>query len=469
MWIQDDDGSGTFFPGEVGMHLLVIADLDDGYGEEPVSNNLIPVSYARTASGPPPERLDDLVNNAAYTNNTGIRGVDANFNIAGVGLVSDFAGVAIPSGDPANPIANTHLTYYDVTENGGAGYPACDLSNSPIPSPGPIVLYHELSHIHDYHNGLDSTEFDAMTDENELRAQLGAEYGQRDPNNHTGCGTTPSTCCVVASISTGWPRSTQLHELRKVRDRLLRRSEVGYDFFGLLFADYYNFSPEACRLLAERPGFTGFVRERIVDPLVIALRMVDSWRAAYPSPEMAGRQFVAELDAYPTLRSLSLADLEATLDLLGEAASWGTTAAGAHPEFARELDELARRVPRSGPVKWALAAPIGLVYETLRDIAREMAASRWSVRMLMAFDRWSGELPISDAWRRWTRIELEQQLEVLAQTLLLTPSSRRVFMDRLLTSLRTCAPPPADDARPGADDPALMSIFDRYGYTRGRV
>ncbi|HET9957482.1 MAG TPA: hypothetical protein VFQ61_23445 [Polyangiaceae bacterium] len=487
MFIQADDGTGSFFPAEVGTHLLTITNFDTGYGEAPPSGELVAVSYARSNSGPPPERLDDLVNNAAYTNDTRIRGVDNNFNVPGVGLISNFAGVAIEVGDANNPFPNTQLTYYDVTENGGAGYPACDTSNNPIPSPGPIVLYHELSHIHDYHNNVATTEFDAMTDENELRTQMGTEFGQRDPNNHGGCGTATTTCCVVASIATGWPRSPQLHELRKVRDRLLRRSAVGFEFFEALFRDYYYFSPEACRLLGQNSQLSRLVRDRLVDPLVIALRLVDSWRPTPPAPSGAALQFERERSAHPALAALSVAELEWSVAALRSVATGATDSRLEELGMPAEVVALARRVPRSAAVMWAFVEPITLTYSALLEHAKsalldsagldrrdgsqqeqlESGHRERGQRLLAAFEGWSAGLPLTPGWQRWTCLEIEQQLRFLSEVLLLTSRSRARFRTRMLGELEAGPEVPAGSARPAADDPRLLSSLERWGYFGG--
>src|SRR5690606_39639612 len=256
-----------------------------------------------------------------------------------------------------------------------------DLSN-----PTAVLLYHELSHAfrqaRDEFLSLETSdgcgnaspeEQAAMEDENDMRLQLGERL--RTTTNHCGSagidGSCSTSCCVVATVATGSPYSAEVRALRRVRDGLLRRSEIGFDFFVRLHDDYYGFSPEVCRLMAGSRALLEQVRDYFVGPLTACLELMVAYTIERASPEALGRRALVRLHESATLRRLTddeLALAEAVLE--GDALS----RLGSPPELRRlrglrELSALLdERARGSVFVRWALLEPIRVVITTLRRI-----------------------------------------------------------------------------------------------------
>ena len=150
--------------------------------------------------------------------------------------------------------------------------------------PSTAIIFHELSHCFHFVTGTTvatgvAEEVAAQNDENLMRDQLGIDH--RNAASHTGgCGGGPTGCCVVASVSSGSPYSTEVNRLRVFRDHFLRRGRVGHDFFDRLHYDYYAFSPEVLRAMSHSKVLHRVVRDDLVNPLLAGLAVVTRYSSS---------------------------------------------------------------------------------------------------------------------------------------------------------------------------------------------
>jgi hypothetical protein len=426
LFIQNDVGgvgTGTVLPNSAEANIFTIGKMDTALGEEtqPAPSDLIKVTYgAQTENGAGPDRLHDLVNTdfagVAGTIDIIVLAVDDSFTLTDGSVVSQSAGVTLPVGDALNP-TNSVLVVYDPAP------PVCVKNESSsafdVPFPGPVVLFHELSHARRMATSsllsLTATgcaaspeENAAEIDENAVRDQLGIAH--RDANDHCGgpCGSSES-CCIVASIATG-SHSEEVNSLRLLRNRFLRRSEVGYDFFERLHYDYYAFSPQVCTAMGQDPELVENVARYCVRPLTASLRLLQAHLMEDLPAADVGREIVGADDG---LEAVDEADLDTALALLRRARTRGD---GGESEF----------------VTWALLAPIEIYMTAVADRVSGLAADAIGRRFADRVARWAPELPLTDVWALLSDYDMRAELDFLAKCLLRTPYARRRFATRLL-------------------------------------
>jgi hypothetical protein len=129
------------------------------------------------------------------------RQLDQLFRVAAVIVIT---GLSSDSEDPTTPdklIAGNGVTFdangvihvaYDVGQCNGDGIWTIGIGGNPIPTPNPVILYHELAHALRFANGQHSDDSNieeraAEIQENLMRTKMGVTL--RDVNNHFGgCG-----------------------------------------------------------------------------------------------------------------------------------------------------------------------------------------------------------------------------------------------------------------------------------------
>src|SRR5262249_13581360 len=146
---------------------------------------------------------------------------------------------------------------------------------------------------------------------------------------------------------------------RRVRDGVLRCSEIGFDFFKHLHDDYYGFSPEVCRLMARSRGLVDTVRVRFVGPLTVALELMAAHGIEKVDAAELGRRLAARTAAANGLAALPRAAREGGRQILTGAPA---PADAAEAQLAALLEERARP---SAYVRWALSEPIAMVLDAL--------------------------------------------------------------------------------------------------------
>lgn len=458
LFIQNDAtgaGAGNLDPNQAAVDLAIITNGDTGLGLNAPVGNIQQVTYARTDPGIPPTRLATLVNTNFGVNPQNvdivILPVLANFTLNDGTSILAVGGIALPptgSGLPGANLNNTNrcLAIYDTTQNNGSGY--CTARNGTggtldLPTPNPVILYHELSHafrtvtnaslaLTQACNPSSPEENAAITDENDLRNQIAAATGAapelRDPGIHCGtvCAGGGASCCIIASVASGSPLSEEVGALRAVRDGLLRKTEIGFAFFQSLFRDYYGFSPQVCALMARQPILRPLVLDGFVRPLVRILRLIERHAVHGQGQDAAalGESFAAEhIDRAAAAGCLEMLD-RASLVIEGDKA--GLTEP--QQELARLLSD---RALSSRHVAWALVEPVGVYRSALRAYHGGCGAVPLGVQLQQAIATWAARMPLDDAWASLSAAELRDELGLLERTLLRAPETRTSFRDRL--------------------------------------
>lgn len=451
LFIQTDNtnfGAGNVFPDRAGSHLIAIC-LDTGYDEAAPVGNQIQVIYNRTENGIPAQRLDTLVNTdfpgTAGTTDIIVVAVDELFTLNDGSLVVNNAGLTIPPGTPNNPTASV-LVIYDTSNNGGDGICVAREGSGDLDLefPASALLYHELSHALRFCTSslLDTTEPDcedasdeeaaAIADENDMRDQIGITRRQAD--NHCGDIGCDDTCCIVASISCGSPFAAEVNSLRHIRDRFLRKSEVGFEFFDSLHSDYYKFSPQVCGIMGDNPELRAFIRDYFVRGLVASLQLTYGYTADARSASELGEMFEGITAGWPQLTELGpddLRDLRAILK--GPAAA--PAALGLNEEQVPRVNELAGLLEQwaqpSEHVQWALVDVLLYFIDALELRAAGAGSAAIGEQLAASIDAWSVRMPIGEVWTHLSRYELKAEIDFLERALLRSPQARREFMERL--------------------------------------
>ena len=447
LFIQNDTGTagtGSVFPSSGTLHLIAISNGDPNYGENPAVGDLIPVTYAQSTTGPCPTRLNTLVN-TDFPTPSGT--VDIIIIPSNNGFVLNDGSVVGPgitlrqNNPPINP-ANSVIVIYDTTNNGGSGICVKREGSSAmdVQSPASVILYHELSHAfrrctNATLSGVESNcasaspeENAAEIDENDMRDQLGIPH--RDATNHcanVGCQT---NCCIVASVASGSAYSAEVNALRDVRDRFLRQSEVGFEFFERLHRDYYTFSPQVCGMMARSSALKSQVDNYFVKPLTEMLSLIYEYTANYCTNAELGARFDAVVTLSPIMASLGAADITRLERVLG------STSLPSPPDNGDDLSQLesllSERAHSSEFVKWALIDPLLIYLEGLRLRLLERDPHTLGLRLADAIDAWAARMPITDVWSQLSWYDRSSELDFLARALLRTPQARARFAARLL-------------------------------------
>src|SRR5207253_2297931 len=182
--------------------------------------------------------------------------------------------ISIPPGQAGNPFANHVALFYDMSLCGGHGMWVRKQGGGRAAVTPDVLLYHELSHSFYYvTTGSLGTEQQAKTDENDMRDVRSLPHC-KVTSHAGGCGHPLIPCCIIASLSTGSPHSSEVNRFREFRECVLRRGGVGDDFFRHFHYHYYGFSPEVCRLMGHHPTLKALIRNYFVVPLLAGLELI---------------------------------------------------------------------------------------------------------------------------------------------------------------------------------------------------
>jgi hypothetical protein len=256
-------------------NLFTATGSDSGLGEinVPTDNTVFQVTYVETAGAPATaDRINTLVNTdfgvpiviSALNDGTDpITGIDLK-TVAGETYIDSSSGSAIIR------------VVYDASQCIGSGFFAFDVNGNQISFPGPVILYHELSHALRAATGTTQAndEIPAETDENVLRSQEGLCL--RDVNNHGGgcgagdtCGGTTDGCFIV-SATTGSAESEEVQRLRALRGLVAGTTRLGALLIERIYGEYYQFSPA----IAGRLRRDMLARQAV---LLVAVRPLLAW------------------------------------------------------------------------------------------------------------------------------------------------------------------------------------------------
>jgi hypothetical protein len=467
LFIQNDaggDGTGSVFPNQAELDLFLISKEDAQLGEKTLTSpaDLIEVTYDQPAqTGFPPKRLAELVNTKfkdvpADPTDIIILAVDDSF------LFTNNQSIKVPGGGATLPPKSSNevgsalnptesvLVIYDKDSCGslevGLVSKAFDLE-----SPPPVTLFHELSHaFHFATNKALSTgasgcaaspeEKAAEEDENKMRAQMNLPL--RDPTMHC---SKPSniilaSCCIIASLATG-SQSIELNSLRQIRERFLRSSEIGHDFFERLHYDYYAFSPQVCEQMSRDPRLSADIAAYYVRPLKECLGLAYAHLVEDIAPEEIGRRMVDSIP--PELAQASRAQIEDAVAAIEAQGHVAPSAGG--PALPRTPSQAAQ----SPYVRWALVRTIAIYLQAVSADKAGCSVVEIGAFMSASLDEWAGELPVTDVWSELSDYEALRELRFL-QGLLKASAARERFAERLLSE--------------GGDAPRFGALLASGGY-----
>lgn len=464
-------------PTDVKQDLSAIVGHDGGFGDEnvPSDTSVTKITYAKTINGATQNRFSQIVN-GTFPNLIVITGVNSTYTLPSGQPVTQLAGVTYvaplgteecPDGEPAYNQSKISIIY-DTKQCNQAGYHVFAPNGFQIPMRGPEILFHELSHAFHWANrdfNCGAPEFQAISDENLLRAQFGTPL--RNANNHNGGCTAPTgygnpwaNACFIVTAAYGSPRSLQVRFLQGLRDLFVRRSVLGESLFVELFAEYYQFSPRIAVEMAGSPPFNALVRGLVVEPLLDVLSLAHLRLGGGADASRLRERAADQLAA----TSVGLAELgldvpaivavarsaRHTLERLAAPTGGGDTrppAPGAldtlEPSGVIEYlgDVIAAMVPRRTYLAWGLAMPLATYWGALARLARgEASAAELADELGAALDDWLGAVPLPPAFDRLADRELVEALSQLGDFVFTSQSARRHFGARLLARPTTRAP-----------------------------
>ena len=176
---------------------------------------------------------------------------------------------------------------YDSSNNYGVGYWGLGLDDARIDLPTHIMLGHELGHARQLLEGtwtsLADGEVYAIGIENDLRGgdapplpiRKGHSGGKKEKPKQAPVENPPRTSdgCFVATAAYGSPMHPVVGGLREFRERVLRPTREGRDFFAEFHDVYAAVSAPVVRRMAEDEATRDLVRDTLVSPIVRYLAM----------------------------------------------------------------------------------------------------------------------------------------------------------------------------------------------------
>lgn len=264
---------------DVFLSLSQMVEYDGGLAQEVVPGTLVisQVTYQKGSSSELTDRIEYLTAPTAI--NILVTAKKSPFDITltdGTKISIDGGGATYRELTPAGYVL--HIAY-DMGQCNGKFTCVYDAAGNLIPSPNPVLLYHELAHA--YHQLVGdmptvpgdpaaetaAIEHQAIEDENDCRTELYPYYGLRDPNNHGGqCGGCGGDCLIVTAAY--GELSEELSFMRT-----MRASHLGSNAFGRLFLqrfdeEYYTFSPHVSREMRRDAELRETIGHLLVGPLV---------------------------------------------------------------------------------------------------------------------------------------------------------------------------------------------------------
>jgi len=432
LFIAQTDGTETYDLTHAEVDVIAISLLDAGIGFDEVNTvdregiTCVPVEYTQNETGPTADRLDDLVNNVTYTSppDIVIFAVDFSYSLSD-GTPVGGNGLALPIGNAANPFTSHVCTFYDITLCDGAGIWVDAEGGGSTGMSTEVMLYHELSHCFHFVTGTTAStsaqeEVNAEIDENDMRDASGLDH--RDVNSHNGgCGGGPPNCCIVASLATGSPYSSEVNRFRYFREHILRGSEVGDDFFKHFHYHYYGFSPEVCRLMGHQPSLSPLIKKYFVAPLLAGVELLIHYSAHKGKglldllhqqaereefAEIYDQEFLDELSTYLNFVEnhdytiISRAMLKKGEDFSGVASLLG---------YIKE------QTANDDFINWALVDVLRIWLSSALLLTTEKTDEEIDKEIHLLISEWIAHLPITAIWGEFSRLQMESELNNLEQ------------------------------------------------------
>ena len=296
------------------------------------------VQYSPTMSSVGCNLVAQLSSSSAYVMIASVTGALKIPNVTNTNLVlADRAGYTVYESYPAGDV---NIAYDGQSGGGcnGRGYWVEGIVNgisAQVDMPTDVILFHQLTHARNliamsFSNGLASAEADALVAENQYRAQRNPALPQRtgvsggckpappkQPPAFSGKGQSkPSGGCFVATAALESEHDEKLDFLRTFRDRVLRSTRRGADYFDAFYRYYYQVSPPIANSLRADSELRHLMLTAFVLPLVNYLKLAvaypctalpaglpEDWRAFLEAlrddMEAWGRKVMPPLEAFP--------------------------------------------------------------------------------------------------------------------------------------------------------------------------
>jgi hypothetical protein len=432
------DQSGSAQSADAFSDCLQISRGDGNLGDTPVSGDttVIQLTYdGSTPADPTAARLFDLVH-SNYGAGTVVRdkivitalsgGIDP---ISGVDVTGNGVTYVDPHG--GDPIIRV---VYDMNNCNGSGIFVFDVSSNKISLARPPLLYHELSHAFRAatNSNLPNDEPPAETDENVMRAELG--YCLRDVNNHDGgCGhgddcsgppTPDSSGCFIVSASTGSPQSSEVRQLRALRDRVAAGSNLAAGLIDAIYAEYARFSPPIAAEIDKAVPARQAVLWVVVRPLLAWYALAGVLAFEHLDRKAVSRAARALAGSCPRL--LGKRTVTGLLDTLRKGEALPPDAPALLQAFAPQI-ALAATLPFAA---WAILDALALAWSAgAHQREAQEAVARW----LAAAPLEALPLPEDGA-------HLERDLAALARLFDFNPAARAPLGQRLAATRPDAAP-----------------------------
>jgi len=449
LFIAQSGGPVNMNVGQGELDVIAISQIDSGVGFDETNTTdiegvtCIPVSYTQNETGPTSDRLNDLVNEVSYTSPPQIvifpvQNPDAFTLSDGTPLKGN--GFAFPVGNADSPFTSNVCTLYDITLCGGDGMWCDQEGGGRVMITTETMLYHELSHCFHFVTGTAAAgaqeEVNAEIDENDMRDVRGIPH--RDVNSHDGgCGGGVDPCCIVASLSTGSPYSTEINRFRHIREHSLRYSAVGEDFFKEFFHRYYEFSPEVCRLMGHQPNLTPLIKDKFVVPLLAGSELLIHYAESKGTgfAEFLRRQSRREgMDRYYQKHFLD--ELQAFLKIArhfdGKTISRVLKTKGKEfSGFNKLLRHINTETVKNEYIGWALVSVVEIWVESALLLYSTKSDDEIDFYVYEKIVEWIAYLPVSNVWDNMSRIQTEVELQSL-EDFIFDSRSKEVFSERLI-------------------------------------
>jgi hypothetical protein len=209
----------------------------------------------------------------------GVRGQSKDFYISpsAAGKLESMFGATVYDRYPG---AATVEVVYDTTSCNGLGYLVHDSAGSNINYPSEVSLFHELAHARRVIEGrLDGTvDYGGIDDENLFRTQRGLP---RRSDHWGACAPPPPapaplprSGCFIATAAFGSTSDPNVAFLREFRDKVLRQTRAGSEFFDRYWQQYYRISPQIVRQMEDSAELREMVRWSLVTPIVNYLKLM---------------------------------------------------------------------------------------------------------------------------------------------------------------------------------------------------
>jgi hypothetical protein len=448
------------------MDIATIAGPDSGgVGDtQPVNQSFVQMTFAQGSSGVGQNMLDQIINKLPTSRPIIVFPQNGTFVFMGHPFIPDGTPLTQITGltwsFPPDP--NVYIVY-DVTQCNFAGYTACDSAGATISAPNHIILFHEFSHaLH----GIDGTmpagqaaqEFQAITDENALRADVAPNRNAlplRDPNNHAcgGCGGagTPPDCFIVSAAVGSQKTARETARFNRIRDLFIRASILGEAFFANLWTEYYQFSVEIVVDMSRSSTLKDQMSTLIVAPFLDVLALfqlrvqqtdgglsfnkaagdIFALRSAEMETSKCGTCDIAVIIELLTQTSERLGDRN-RVEINGE---YPIPPSRSDPACVLEYLALAveARTPSSVYTTWAILGPVILYWVTLGQFRKgQIGQADIGDYLGSMIDKWLGDVPIPSAIAYLTEESLRDELKRLSQTIFTRETARRRFGKRIL-------------------------------------